>query len=71
MDSSGSAYIRLEAAVSLTEREFKQAHESGAAARRGGRPVGACPFRGKTEHVRRLAEAWRSGWAQQDEERGA
>lgn len=54
--------------MSLSEREYRQAEESGKAARRGGKRIGDVPYRGRTEKVRKLSDAWCNGWMAQDEE---
>jgi len=54
--------------VSLSQRDHSQAYESGKAARRGCKRIGDVPYRGKTERVRKLAEAWCQGFADQDAE---
>lgn len=55
--------------MSVTEREYRQAQDGGAAARRGGRRIGDCPYRGHTDKVRLLAEAWRGAWQAEDARR--
>lgn len=45
-----------------TEREYERARDMGAQSRRNGAREGDCPYRGHTEKVRILGEAWRLGW---------
>lgn len=48
-----------------------QAREKGRQARRAGKPVGACPYRGFTPLVRQMAEQFRLGWYEADMSRKA
>lgn len=54
-----------------TEMEYRRAKDAGAQARRNCRNVGECPYRGFTEKVRILGEAWRDGFGLADTERKA
>lgn len=47
---------------STDQRRWEQAKDQGAQARRAGKPYGANPYRGNSETVRRLREAWHIGW---------
>lgn len=52
--------------MSVTEREYRTAEERGASARRGCRPITACPHHGYGARVEALDEAWRKGWTDAD-----
>jgi len=54
--------------MSLTAKEYSYAYERGKAHRRGCGNIGGLPYRGKTERIRLLAEAWSRGFADQNEE---
>lgn len=46
----------------MNEREYRQAYDRGEQSRRNSGRIGDCPYRGKTDRVLKLAEAWRNGW---------
>ena len=48
--------------MSVSEREASQAYQAGQQARRGGRRIGDCPYRGTTPRVRTLAGEWTRGF---------
>lgn len=56
---------------SVSEREYSQAKEAGAAARRGGKRIGDVPYRGTTKKVQTLREAWCTGFKDEDDKRKA
>lgn len=53
------------------ERRILQADEQGSMARRAGKKRGDCPFRGDTDLVRSLSQAWHRGWERADMKRKA
>lgn len=50
----------------VNQKEYERARDLGAQARRNGQKEGALPYRGFTEKVRLLAEAWRTGYQAED-----
>lgn len=54
-----------------TEREYEAARDAGAQARRNGKKEGDRPYRGHTEKVRILGEAWLLGWQAENTARRA
>lgn len=55
----------------MNEREYRQAYDRGEQSRRNSGRIGDCPYRGKTDRVLKLAEAWRNGWLAEDARRKA
>jgi hypothetical protein len=55
--------------MNLPQREYSQAYELGKAARRGGKRITDCPFRGATQKAK--AESWFAGFKAEDDARRA
>lgn len=55
--------------MTVTRRQYLQAEEAGASARRAGKPRTACPDFGSGRDAATLAEAWQRGWDRVDRER--
>jgi hypothetical protein len=53
----------------MSERQWKQARDAGASARRAGKPREKCPMYGMGEGGRTLREAWHLGWDHEDARR--
>lgn len=53
----------------LTEREWRQAQDRGAAARQAGRPITAAPEYGSGARAQTLREAWEDAWREEDARR--
>jgi hypothetical protein len=49
-----------------TKQELLVAYAQGEAARRAGRRIEDCPFRGNAPSTRDRADAWREGWDAQN-----
>lgn len=49
-----------------TQREWEQAKDNGGQARRAGKRIGDCPYRGYTRKVRLLSDAWHTGFRAAD-----
>jgi ribosome modulation factor len=47
-------------------KRYERAREDGRSARRNGKRVGDCPYRGDTSLVRDLADEWAGGWREAD-----
>lgn len=48
------------------KRDYQQAENAGASARRAGRGIDTCPRYGNGEAARIQAEAWRNAWERED-----
>ena len=55
--------------MTVSRRQYMQAEEAGASARRAGKPITACPDFGSGRDAATLAEAWHMGWKRVDRER--
>lgn len=55
--------------MSITEKQYRSAQMAGAAARRSGKPITACPYYGDNDDGETLREAFREAWQNEDKER--